>query len=372
VAAVPPTKRIDALWPQGPADLESCTRGLLIDSPREVRVAFSGPEVRGSTGHLIRQFPAYNLDIRSSVEIPGLGPVAETVSVKYEAFAPPRSAGEFERFMPVFSGLGADSHGIPGLRCYRFPDGVRGMLYADGTQFLINDSADQVAANWVAPYTLEDTAIYFLGPVLGTVLRLQGHVCLHASVIAFNGRAVVFMGDAGSGKSTLAAAFATLGHAVLSEDVACLERADDEFRVAPGYPRIRLWDSSARLLFGAATSLPLLTPNWEKRYLDLTLPPYRFHRTSLPLGAIFVVKERMEMIDAVQFGRLEGQGVLLNCLGNTYGGRLLDSEMRAHEFEVLGAVARSIPVEIVNLNSDGTYLARACDEISRRAEILLG
>ena len=119
-----------------------------------------------------------------------------------------------------------------------------------------------------ASHARRDTATYLLGPVLGFVLRLRGIACLHASAISIDGRTVLLLGPAGSGKSTTAAAFACKGCRVLSEDVCALHCTPDGIFVQPGYPRLRL-PNSVGMLFGAQDALPLLTPNWNKRFLDL-------------------------------------------------------------------------------------------------------
>src|SRR5215213_5406611 len=132
--------------------------------------------------------------------------------------------------------------------------------YPDGTRFLLDREGREVWAAWSADATLEDTATYLLGPVLGFVLRLRGVLALHASVVAVGDRAVALAGPAGAGKSTAAAAFARAGHPVLADDVAALDPDGDGFGARPAYPRLRLWDDSAGALFGADEPLPLLTP----------------------------------------------------------------------------------------------------------------
>jgi hypothetical protein len=47
----------------------------------------------------------------------------------------------------------------------------------------------------------------------------QGDVCLHASGVEIDGRAVLFAGPSRHGKTTLAAAFAAAGHRLLTEDM---------------------------------------------------------------------------------------------------------------------------------------------------------
>src|ERR1041385_8504243 len=72
--------------------------------------------------------------------------------------------------------------GEPALRVFRLLDGEYFRFdYADETQFVIDRSGSEVWAEWSVPLTLEDTATYLLGPVLGFVmlqrLRSAGAVC---------------------------------------------------------------------------------------------------------------------------------------------------------------------------------------------------
>ena len=113
--------------------------------------------------------------------------------------------------------------------------------------------------------TFEDLLTYLLGPVLGFLLHLRGVPCLHGSAVAVEEGAVAFLGPAGSGKSTTAALFARHGHGVFSDDIVPVHEKDEPFLVHPGYNYLRLWPESGRMLFGAAETLPRITPTWGKR-----------------------------------------------------------------------------------------------------------
>lgn len=239
------------------------------------------------------------------------------------------------------------------------------LRYADGTRFYVDAASARIWATWPDPLTLEDTATYLLGPVLGFYLRLRGLVCLHGSAALLDGRCIAFVGPAGAGKSTLAAALAANGTPIVTEDVACLDEADGGFVVRPGYPRIRLWEDSARLL--AAGGLPALTPNWDKRYLELDGGRHRFHDAPAPLAGIFLLQPRRAMAAPAALAELPGQDVLSQLVANAYGKRLVSPRLRAHEFEVLGRLARRVPVRALTLDADGTRLAEACGWIRRHA-----
>ncbi len=254
--------------------------------------------------------------------------------------------------------------GEPALRVFRVLDGkFYRFYYADQTQFLVNRAGDEVWAHWSAPLTLEDTATYLLGPVMGFVMLLRGIVCLHASAVVVGNEAIALLGPAGSGKSTTAAAFSDRGYSVLAEDVVTLDDHGRQFLVQPGYPCIRLWPASVKALFGSETQLPKLTPNWDKRYLDLTERVDRFHAKPLPLAAIYHLSERHHDATAPFVEPLDRSEGLLSLIANTYATKLMDREMRAREFELLTRVLNSVPLRRVTPHADPARIPELCDII---------
>jgi len=254
-----------------------------------------------------------------------------------------------------------DECGNPVLRMFSVLEGKYFRFsYADQTEFLVDQAGTEIWAKWAEPLTIEDTATYLLGPVMGFVMLLRGIVCLHASAIAVDDKAIALLGPAGSGKSTTAAAFADRGYSVLAEDVVTLDDRGDEFLVRPGYPCIRLWPASVKALYGSESHLPKLTPNWDKCYLDLT---ERFHTEPLPLAAIYHLGERRHDTKAPfveSLGRSEG---LLSLIANTYATKLMDKQMRAREFELLTRVLNNVALRRVTPHADPARIPELCDRI---------
>jgi hypothetical protein len=236
--------------------------------------------------------------------------------------------------------------------------------YADGTQFLIDNEGTRIWATWPnETLTLEDTATYLLGPVMGFVLLLRGCISLHACAIAVRDRAVVIAGPAGSGKSTTAAAFAEQGYRILAEDVVTLRDRGAEFLIQPAYPSIRLWPASVEALYGAPDRLPKLTPTWDKCYLDLTQARYEFQHEPLPPAAIYVLAERSDDPAAPFIEDLTPAEALISLIANTYATYLMDKKMRAREFEILQRVLNSVPVKRVTPHSDPARIGELCQTV---------
>jgi hypothetical protein len=250
------------------------------------------------------------------------------------------------------------------------------MAYRDGTEFVVDREGTQIWATVPTEATLEDTATYLLGPVLGFVLRLRGTTCLHASSVAVRNRAVAFLGPAGAGKSTTAAAFARRGHPVLADDVCALLDRQDAIWVQPAYPHLRLWPDSVRCLFGSPDALPRLTPAdgasawWDKRFLNLAEHNGSFQREPLPLAGIYVLGEHATDARAPFIEPLTAHRALMALVANTYSNYLLDAGMRAQEFEWLGRVVAGVPLRRLTSHADPAHLSRLCEVVIEDVEAL--
>lgn len=309
---------------------------------------------------------AYGLRIRANVAIPGLPSLPEVfgADLAIELGSIPIGLDESHTSSRAWCERRERDGGAPILRVWTMDKGrYFRFLYADGTEFVIDREGTRIWARWPEPLTLEDTAVYLLGPVLGFVLLLRGTTCLHASSVAVGEGALALVGPAGAGKSTTAAALAGQGHPVVSEDVVTLGEHGGGFHVQPGYPCIRLWPSSVRALYGSADALPLMTPNWEKRGLDLIGNGHRFQPRPLPLRAIYVLGERTTDPSAPYVEALPPQDGLIALVANTYANYLKDKDMRSQEFRLLARVVAGLPVRKIVPHADVARLSALCDLI---------
>jgi hypothetical protein len=303
----------------------------------------------------------YGLEVESDAAFPGLrahaGGGAPDVRVSVGAHpAEAARAGGWERRY-VADRANADDE--PTVTVDAAGDGgwVR-LRYADGTEFTVDAAGTRVGCSWRPPMTLEDTLTYLLGPVLGMVLRLRGLTCLHASAVAVDGRALLVCGAAGTGKSTTAAAFAARGRAVLADDVAALEAGEGGFTVRAAYPHLRLWPDAVRALYGGADDLPLLTPNWEKRYLDLDAAN-AFARGSHPIAALYLLEDRTTE-DAPRLEPIAPSEAVLALIANTYVGWVPDRAAQARDLALFGRLAREVPVRRAVPHADPARLPELC------------
>lgn len=316
----------------------------------------------------------YGLGLEVNVPVAGLSGLDPSPRVDVSmtlGTLPPELHGVEESWSPHYVTDGGDERGKPwarvSKRANRHGKYYR-IEYADDTVIVVEANGAAIWAQGPDAATIEDTATYLLGPVLGFLLRLRGITCLHASCVALGGKAVAFVGPAGAGKSSTAAAFARLGYPVLTEDVTPLTDLGDRFRVPPAYPRIRLWPDSVESLFGASDALPRITPAWDKRFLDLNRPDVAFKREPLELGAIYMLGERQEGSPVPLVRPLDGRAALMSLIGETYATRMLEPAMRAREFEFLGRLVEAVPIRRLNPSADIAQIAQLCETVERDFE----
>lgn len=313
----------------------------------------------GDAFHAFHAFRCFGLRFRSEVAIPWVledpGDAPPDVRIR-RADLEDGGRSAAERLIHVARERGPEVE--PGLKVFEGPDSVR-WEYADGTRFRVDAAGREVEAAWPAHFTVGDMATYLLGPILRYILRRRGIVPLHAGAVEIDGSAVAFLGPPGAGKSTLVASLAGLGHPVLTDDVLALSERDGRIAALPAYPIVRLWPDSARRLFGAADALPLMTPNWEKRFLDLRAGGYRFADRELPPGAIYLLEPPVE--DAgVSIAAAPPAATLPAVLGNASARYVLDREARAREFRLVTRLLSEVPVRRVRRGAvEPAALARA-------------
>lgn len=236
--------------------------------------------------------------------------------------------------------------------CYRF-------RYRDGTCFVLSSDGTRLWASWPPALTLADTVVYLQGAVLGFLRRVLGGTCLHASAVAVDGQAVGLLGPEGAGKSTLAGAFVKQHWPALTDDVLALEgERNGQLLVQPGYPRLRLWPDPA---VAGTRELPRLTPNWDKRYLELE--PHLFAADPMPLGLLVVLSARR---DRWSLRRVSPRRALMALVANSHGNYLLSAQQRQAEFEVLAGIARATPAHAAHAAAGYRDLDAFCEAIVAR------
>lgn len=310
----------------------------------------------------------YGLHVHSNLCIPGAVATAiapnrpADVQVIWGAF--PDSIAELLAAArePYYTSPWLDERGNSHLQVDKLASGTYFHLqYSEGVQFICDCAGTQVWGNWTDELTLDYAALYFLGPILGFLLRLRGTTCLHASCIAVGDCALALVGVSGAGKSTTAAAFAARGYQVLSDDVSPLIEKEGIFHIIPGYPRLRLWPESVEVLCGDREAQPKLAPNYDKRYLALN--PDNFSLHPLPLKALYFLDWSSEVTGNPSLIACPPTEGFVKLVANTYRNELLDKAMRQQEFQTLSHLASQIPLRRLVSYRDLRKLSLLCDLI---------
>jgi hypothetical protein len=316
-------------------------------------------------------YSVFGLLLRSNLPIPelvALPAVGADPAVTVHMNVSPYTSGEIpsEPKALTYTSAYTDESGQPALRIWKIAGGeFLHLVYFDRTEFWMDRKGTGLWAHWPENLTIEDAATYVLGPVLGLLLRLRGVTCLHASAVSFGDHAIAFVGSEGAGKSTTAAMLAQRGCAVISDDVVALTERQGSFLVYPAYPYLSLWPDSVTMVYGADKKLPSFSSNWNKRLLSLAGNHLKFASEPLPLGAIFVLGERSSLRDAPFLEPLTLKEGLLSLVANSYATNLLDADMRASEFEFLGRMLGSIPIQRLLPHEDPAQISRLGDLVLR-------
>jgi serine kinase of HPr protein (carbohydrate metabolism regulator) len=161
---------------------------------------------------------------------------------------------------------------------------------------------------------------------------LQGVVCLHASAVVVEGRAVAICGASGAGKSTLAAALVAEGAAFLTDDVLALTAGHDVIaHPGPAFASVGAeWAGLGRVVGES-----------DKLHVE---PPAR--GVPAEVGAVFVL------------GAAAAAPPVQLLLASAFVGRVDDAASQVALLDVCARLAANVPVERLEPASPRELAAR--------------
>jgi hypothetical protein len=234
-------------------------------------------------------------------------------------------------------------------------DQVGAFQVLDGREILVqpDPNAEDRLVRWV-----------LLGAVVAVLLHQRGLFVLHASAVAVEGEAAVFIGAKGQGKSTTAAMLCDRGHQLLSDDVvALMPNVSGVPVLLPGYPELKLWpDAVASILRRDPLELPRAAALTDKRQWRLD---EQFSLEPTPVRAFFALDSGDELcIDPVQRGTS-----MLELIAHSYvarfGQRVLQGPSAAAHLRACLELSRHVPMFTIR-RPDGLRLAPRLAEIVER------
>jgi len=247
-------------------------------------------------------YRAYNLGISSMLPLPELqssAEVATDVTIRFDRVTWTPPLGSMTADEPYFEVAKDEAH---------FFWSVLGKFRVRGGTEIVVDPCAGVEERLLR--------LPLLGTLLAVLLHQRGSLVLHASAVAIEGEAIIFVGNKGYGKSTMAATLYGRGHQLLSDDVVALSMEDSgRSMVLPGFPQLKLYPEAVTVSLGDDPgALRELAEGYEKlgRHVN-----DRFAQQALPLRSIYV----LGLGPVLKISELDPQAALLTLIANSYMAR---------------------------------------------------
>ena len=194
-----------------------------------------------------------------------------------------------------------------------------------------------------------------------TALLLQrGIFPFHASAVAFEAGAALFLGPSGAGKSSLLGALLKRGHAMLADDVVgVVPVANSRILALPAYPRLRLCTDALDKLDWRGWAL-----DRERQCVKYPLPVRRFHTSPLPICALYLLNSHNR--SGIEIETVRGASALRALWSCVRQKRLVHGLERSELFRVLTAMARQAPVARVTRPVHPFRIDVLADRIEKR------
>ncbi len=193
----------------------------------------------------------FNTTLETEVHLPKLPVSSELTNIVIR-----------QRRIPFQSNWGRDE-----WDCIGAPDDV--------TFFWIEAGAFRIAGGELIEYTPvpgasnEIIVDSLLGECLAVALLQKDRLVLHASVVAWDNEAVLFLGESGAGKSSLAFLATQDGAAAMSDDLAVIHMKE----VLCGLPQLHVWPELLEQHSRSPEDYELVYPGASKRVVRYAISP---------------------------------------------------------------------------------------------------
>lgn len=230
-------------------------------------------------------------------------------------------------------------------------------IRADGREILVHagdGEADAEVANLIE------------GPILARATRLAGCSCLHATALAFDGRAIALMGPSGVGKSSLAWALIQQGCGLVSDDMVGITLGADGPLAHPGRTCLRMWpDSVRRLGVGEGLAAVLFPTTTELAKIGVR-DPGQGPRLPVPLHAVYRLSPRRAGLCRAVIDDLPPGERLAELAANLHGMIAPPRAQRQAEMALMARVAAQAPIRSLTLPDDLGLLSGTAQDLKRR------
>ncbi|GAB3021942.1 phosphoenolpyruvate carboxykinase (ATP) [Natronobiforma cellulositropha] len=270
-------------------------------------------------------YEAYGMTLESAFEMPEL-PRAERVETPDVEIR----RGEVEPVSEWVEGEGGRRIQADGDVCRLSYETIGSFRVAKGREVVFDPVSEEIP-------TMKLFRRLIQNEMMGVLAHQRGLLVLHASAVAVDGRAAVFLGPRRAGKSTTAAAFHTHGHTLIEDDVVGIRFDEDGPVVVPGVPQLRLLPDAADALAVASAPAPTTDDGSGKRYERVDPVP-----EPVPLAGCYVLEEG----ETLELAPVPAREQLFGLIAKTYVAGLLDETgTTAANFEQCSTVVETTPVQ---------------------------
>jgi hypothetical protein len=272
-------------------------------------------------------------------------------------------------------GLGEQVHesaarldsGAP-LLTLRHGDGVDVIRYTEVADFYLAD--DRIDCHLLDPAYDFMIEIHLLGLVLSYWQERRGVPVLHASAVAVDHAAAVFMATHGGGKSSLAATLVAGGHPLVSDDLVGMVRSDDGWVARQGFASMRLWPDQAARFVDHWETLPLAHPRHQKRLVPVGAGGFgTFLDRPVRIGAFYLPERREATSDVsdatIGLTRVPPREAVMELVrGSFLPGLVERGGLAASRLAVFGDLAARVPVVRLSYPDGFEHLPRVGDAVA--------
>lgn len=319
---------------------------------------------------MVYRYAAYGISIRSDAPLP-LPPL--TAPGLFE-IGVHNSNGPIAPSIQESTGM--EPNPSTALDVGSLPDGSHRVALRGVGEILVSADGRSLACHRSAGPASESFNVYLLTRALSFALVKRGWEPLHATAMAIDGKAALFLGECGLGKSTLAAAFLQAGYPLLSDDLLVLHKPHAMLLAYPGSPRIKLFPEMARRFLGDAVTGVPMNPYTHKLIVPLKDRQVCAH--ALPVGAIYALAAPSEVRGTdVSLSTLSPRQAFLTLLANTFNRAILDTARLRRQFEAAQALANTVSVKTLSYQRSLDTLPAvlelvASDLCTKRSEVACG
>ncbi len=163
----------------------------------------------------VYRYAAYGVSIRSNLPLPLQAPaISGLFEIDVHYSNEPIDLSIEGRF--VRGEIGLERNPSTAFDVASLPDGSSYVRMPGVGEISVSPDGRFLACHRYAESTSESFNVYLVTQALSFALVKCGLEPLHATAVAIDGKAAVFLGDCGFGKSTLAAAFLQAGYRLLT------------------------------------------------------------------------------------------------------------------------------------------------------------